>query len=80
VPPAVEVGGCWSEAPRPIPIVRRLRWLPRVGLAGYALITIGAYLLMGPYIALGWIAKAIELAIVGLVAVDLLVERRARTI
>jgi hypothetical protein len=61
-----------ASAVLPMPVVRRLSWLPRVGLAGYALITIGAYLLMGPYIALGWIAKGIELAIVGLVAVDLL--------
>lgn len=63
-----------ASAVLPIPVVRRLSWLPRVGLAGYALITIGAYLLMGPYIALGWIAKGIELAIVGLVAVDLLMD------
>ncbi len=60
----------------PMPFVRRLSWLPRIGLAGYALVTIGAYLVMGPYITLGWIAKGIELAIVGLVAVDLLVEAR----
>jgi hypothetical protein len=58
----------------PIPIVRRLSWLPRVGLAGYALVTIGAYLLIGPYFTLGWVAKGIELAIIGLVAVDLLID------
>jgi hypothetical protein len=63
-----------ASAVLPIRLVQRLRWLPRVGLAGYALVTIGAYLLMGPYIALGWIAKAIELAIVRLVAVHLLVD------
>ena len=58
----------------PIPLVRSFSWLPRVGLAGYAVVTIVAYLVFGPYITLGWIAKGIELAIVGLVAVDLLVE------
>jgi hypothetical protein len=58
----------------PMPLVRRFSWLPRIGLAGYALVTIGAYLVIGPYFALGWIAKGIELAIVGLVTVDLLVE------
>jgi hypothetical protein len=58
----------------PMPFVRRFAWLPRIGLAGYAVVTIGAYLIMGPYITLGWIAKGIELAIVGLVAVDLLVD------
>lgn len=63
-----------ASAVLPMPFVRRLSWLPRVGLAGFALVTIGAYLLIGPYIALGWIAKGIELAIVGLVAVDLLVD------
>ena len=63
-----------ASAVLPMPFVRRLAWLPRVGLAGYAAVTIGAYLLTGPYIGLGWIAKGIELAIIGLVAVDLLVE------
>jgi hypothetical protein len=62
----------------PMPIVRRFGWLPRIGLAGYALVTIGAYLVMGPYITLGWIAKAIEVGIIGLVAVDLLAEGRGR--
>lgn len=63
-----------ASAVLPMPFVRRFSWLPRIGLAGYALVTIGAYLVIGPYFALGWIAKGIELAIVGLVAVDLLVE------
>ncbi|HEU0235707.1 MAG TPA: hypothetical protein VFR14_04610 [Candidatus Limnocylindrales bacterium] len=63
-----------ASATLPMPVVRRLSWLPRVGLGGYALITIGAYLLTGPYFALGWIAKGIELAIVGLVAADLLMD------
>ena len=58
----------------PHPLVRRYAWVPRAGLAGYALVTIGAYLVIGPYFALGWIAKGIELAIVGLVAVDLLTD------
>jgi hypothetical protein len=62
-----------ASAVLPMPFVRRLSWLPRIGLAGYAVVTIGAYLVIGPYITLGWIAKGIELAIVGLVAVDLLV-------
>ena len=55
----------------PIPIVRRFGWLPRLGLAGYALVTIGAYLVIGPYFALGWIAKGIEVAIIGLVLAEL---------
>ena len=56
----------------PIPLVRRLGWLPRLALAAYALVTIGAYLVTGPYIVLGWVAKGIEVAIVGLIWVDLL--------
>lgn len=55
----------------PIKFVHRLRWLPRIGLAGFALVTIGAYLVIGPYFLLGWITKAIELAIIGLVFADL---------
>jgi hypothetical protein len=56
----------------PIPLVRRFSWLPRVALAAFALVTIGAYLATGPYILLGWVAKGIEVAIVGLIGVDLL--------
>jgi hypothetical protein len=52
------------------PFVRRFGWLPRIGLAGYTAITIAAYLVMGPYFVLGWVAKAIEVAIVTLVAAD----------
>ena len=59
-------------AASPISIVQRFSWLPRIVLAGYAVVTIGAYLLTGTYFALGWITKGIEAAIVGLVAVDLL--------
>src|SRR6266498_3407415 len=36
----------------PLAIVQRFAWLPRVGLAGYALVTIGAYIVIGPYFAL----------------------------
>jgi hypothetical protein len=56
----------------PLAIVRRFAWLPRVGLAGYALTTIGAYLVVGPYFALGWVTKGIELAIVLLLVADML--------
>jgi hypothetical protein len=50
----------------------RFGWLPRVGLAGYTAVTIGAYLVIGPYFSLGWVAKGIEVAILTLLAVDLL--------
>jgi len=56
----------------PHPLVRRFDWMPRVGLAGYTAITIGAYLVVGPHFSLGWIAKAIELAILALLLADVL--------
>src|SRR5918996_499868 len=59
-------------AAAPIAAFQRFGWLPRIGLAGYALLTIVSYLVIGPWISLGWIAKAIEMAIVALVVVDLL--------
>jgi hypothetical protein len=57
----------------PLPIVQRFAWLPRIGLLGFALVTIGAYLVIGPYFALGWITKGIELAIVALLITDVLI-------
>jgi hypothetical protein len=56
----------------PHPLVRRFDWLPRAGLAGFAATTIGAYLVIGPYFGLGWIAKAIEVAILTLLLADVL--------
>ena len=56
----------------PIRFIQPLRWLPRLGLAGFALVTIAAYLVTGTYFTLGWATKAIEVAIVGLVAADLI--------
>jgi hypothetical protein len=61
----------------PMPSVRRISWLPRVGLAAFASVTIVAYLVIGPYFTLGWLTKGVELAIVMLVIVDLLLETNA---
>jgi hypothetical protein len=55
----------------PHPLARRFAWLPRLGLAAYTATTIGAYLVVGPYFMLGWIAKAIELGILAAVGADL---------
>ena len=55
----------------PHPFVRRFAWLPRVGLAAYTAVTIAAYVVMGPYFSLGWVAKAVEVAILVLLAADL---------
>jgi hypothetical protein len=56
----------------PFAFVRRLRWLPRIGVAGFALVTIGAYVVIGPYSLLGLATKAIEVAIISLVGADLI--------
>ena len=55
----------------PHPFIRRFSWLPRVGLAAFTAITIGAYLVTGPYFSLGWVAKAVEVAILTLLAGDI---------
>ena len=51
-------------------IINRFSWLPRVGLAGFTAVTIAGYLVIGPYFSLGWIAKAVELGILALLAAD----------
>jgi hypothetical protein len=57
----------------PIEVVRRFSWVPRVGLAAFASVTIIAYLVIGPHFTLGWVTKGIEVAIVMLVIADLLI-------
>lgn len=54
----------------PNPFISRFSWLPRVGLAGFTAVTIGAYLVIGPYFSLGWIAKGVEVGILALLAID----------
>lgn len=54
----------------PHPFIRRFSWLPRVGLACFTAATIGGYLVTGPYFTLGWVTKAIEIAILTLLAAD----------
>ena len=53
-------------------MVKRFSWFPRVALMGYAAMTIAGYLVMGPYFTLGWIAKGIEVALIVLLAVDVM--------
>jgi hypothetical protein len=59
-------------AAAPFEIVRRFSWFPRVALIGYAAMTIAGYLVMGPYFTLGFIAKGIEVALIALLAVDVM--------
>jgi hypothetical protein len=61
----------------PIPAIRRFAWLPKAGLAAFAAVTVVAYLVTGPFFALGWITKAVELAIILLVLADLLTDSEA---
>ena len=68
---AVLAASLVAVALHPGGLIGRFGWLPRIGLAGYTLVTIAGYLVMGPYFALGWIAKAVEVAILTLLAADL---------
>jgi hypothetical protein len=52
------------------PFVQRFSWLVRVGLAGYTLTTIVGWAIQGPYFSTAYIAKAIEVGILLLLAVE----------
>jgi hypothetical protein len=54
----------------PHPLVARFDWFPRLALMGYTATTIVGYLVIGPYFALGWITKGIEVALISLVMLD----------
>jgi len=54
----------------PLAIAVRFRWFVRLGLIGYAATTIIAWAIQGPYFPTAYIAKAIEIALIALVAVD----------
>jgi hypothetical protein len=54
----------------PLAIVARLRWLIRLGLIGYAATTIVGWYLMGPRYETAYIAKAIEVALIGLLVIE----------
>jgi hypothetical protein len=56
----------------PHPLVARFDWFPRLALVGYTATTIAGYLIIGPYFALGWITKGIEVALISLVMLDLM--------
>jgi hypothetical protein len=54
----------------PLGLAIRFRWIVRLGLIGYALTTIVAWAIQGPYFQTAYIAKAIEVALIVMVAVD----------
>ena len=54
----------------PLALAVRFRWVVRVGLVGYAATAIVTWAVMGPYYSTAYIAKAIEIALIVLLAVD----------
>jgi hypothetical protein len=54
----------------PLGLAVRFRWFVRLGLMGYAATAIVAWAIQGPYYTTAYIAKAIEIALITLLAVD----------
>jgi hypothetical protein len=54
----------------PIAIAVRHRWLVRIGLAAYAATTIAAWVIDPIHYSTAYVAKAIELALIALLAID----------
>jgi hypothetical protein len=54
----------------PLGLAIRFRWFVRLGLMGYAATAIVAWAVQGPYYSTAYIAKAIEIALITLLAVD----------
>ena len=54
----------------PLALAVRFRWIVRIGLIGYAATAIVGWAIMGPYYSTAYVAKAIEVALIVLVAVD----------
>jgi hypothetical protein len=54
----------------PLALAVRFRWVVRLGLMGYAVTTILGWAIQGPYYETAYIAKAIEVALIVLVAID----------
>src|SRR5262245_442802 len=54
----------------PLPLAIKYRWVVRLGLMGYAATTIIGWAIQGPYYTTAYIAKAIEVVLITLLAVD----------
>lgn len=54
----------------PLGIAIRFRWLVRLGLMGYAATAIVAWYLTGPRYDIAYVAKATEVALISLLAID----------
>ena len=57
-------------AAAPHPLIDRFSWVPRMGLIGYAMLTIVGWAIQGPYYSTAYIAKAIEVGLITLLVVD----------
>lgn len=56
----------------PFSLVARFSWFPRIALAGFAALTIVAWLVQGPYFGLAYFAKGVELTLISLIVVDVI--------
>jgi len=54
----------------PLALAVRFRWVIRIGLMGYAATAIVMWAIQGPYYSTAYVAKAIEVALIVLLAVD----------
>jgi hypothetical protein len=54
----------------PLALAVRFRWFIRIGLMGYAATAILAWAVQGPYYTTAYIAKAIEVTLIVLLAID----------
>jgi hypothetical protein len=54
----------------PLALAVRFRWFIRLGLMGYAATAIVAWAIMGPYFSTAYIAKAVEVTLIVLLAID----------
>jgi hypothetical protein len=54
----------------PLALAIRFRWFVRLGLIAYAAATIIGWAIQGPYFTTAYVAKAIEVALIALVALD----------
>jgi hypothetical protein len=54
----------------PLPVASRFRWFIRIGLMGYAATTTVGWAITGPYYSTAYVAKAIEVALIVVLAVD----------
>ena len=54
----------------PLALAVRFRWLIRLGLIGYAATAIAAWFAMGPRYDIAYLAKAIEVALIALLLIE----------